>query len=115
MTPEPSQAPDIHAGDILCGRYRAERLIGRSETGSVVEATDMLRGDGVAIKMLEPDLEEADMLAARIRREADVLAKLTSPHVVRVLAVEKHGRSVCIVMELLRGSDLAQLVRKRGQ
>ena len=111
---EPNRETDIQEGDILCGRYRADRLIERSETGVVVEATDMLRGDSVAVKMVEPTLEETEMLAARLRREAHVLAQLTSPHVVRVLDVEKHGRAVCIVMELLRGSNLAQLARKRG-
>src|SRR5689334_16203816 len=105
---------EILQGEIMCGRYRAERCIGRSETGMVVEATDMLRGGGVAIKMLEPKVEETDHLAARLRREAHVLAQLTSPHVVRVFDVDKHGTAVCLVMELLRGSNLGHVVRKRG-
>lgn len=107
---------EINEGDVLCGRYRADRLIDRSETGMVVAATDVLRGDGVAIKMIEPRVpepEEVELLAARLRREAHVLAQLTSPHVVRVFDVQKHGNMVCLVMELLHGANLGQLMRKR--
>lgn len=107
---------EINEGDVLCGRYRADRLIDRSETGMVVAATDVLRGEGVAIKMIEPRVpepEEVELLAARLRREAHVLAQLTSPHVVRVFDVQKHGNMVCLVMELLHGANLGQLMRKR--
>jgi len=107
---------EINVGDVLCGRYRADRLIDRSETGIVVAGTDMLRGDGVAIKMIEPRLpeaEEVELLAARLRREAHVLSQLTSPHVVRVFDVQKHGNMVCLVMELLQGGNLGQVMRKR--
>jgi eukaryotic-like serine/threonine-protein kinase len=107
-------ANEILAGDVLCGRYRAERVIGRGETGLVVGATDLLRGGEVAIKMLEPAAGEVDLLTARLRREAHVLAQLTSPHVVRVFDVEKHGKNVCLIMELLRGGTLAEIVRRRG-
>ncbi|MFO0590413.1 MAG: protein kinase [Polyangiaceae bacterium] len=115
----PSPHPEsfeINEGDVLCGRYRAERLIERSDTGMVVAAVDMLRGEGVAIKMIEPQIpepEEVEMLAARLRREAHVLAQLTSPHVVRVFDVQKHGHVVCLVMELLQGANLGQVMRKR--
>jgi serine/threonine-protein kinase len=116
MAPEDPRTtePAISEGDILCGRYRADYLIDRTENGVVVAATDVLRGDGVAIKMLASTREEADLLAARLRREAHVLAQLTSPHVVRVFDVAKHESSVCMIMELLQGSNLASLVRKRG-
>ncbi|MBK8257013.1 MAG: protein kinase [Polyangiaceae bacterium] len=104
----------IGIGDVLCGRYRAEKVIGRSETGLVVEATDLLRGGGVAIKMLEPAADEVDLLTARLRREAHVLAQLTSPHVIRVFGVEKERSMVCLIMELLKGGTLAEVVRARG-
>ncbi len=107
---------EINEGDVLCGRYRADRLIDRSENGMVVAATDVLRGEGVAIKMIEPrvpDADEVELLAARLRREAHVLAQLTSPHVVRVFDVQKHGSMVCLVMELLQGANLGQVMRKR--
>lgn len=104
----------VGIGDVLCGRYRAEKVIGRSETGLVVEATDLLRGGGVAIKMLEPAADEVDLLTARLRREAHVLAQLNSPHVIRVFGVEKDRSMVCLIMELLKGGTLAEVVRARG-
>jgi serine/threonine protein kinase len=116
MTPDSRRGAELEiaAGEVLCGRYRVDRMLGRSETGVVVAATDLARGGGVAIKMIEPAGEETDLVAARLRREAHVLAQLTSPHVVRVFDVDKHAHAVCLVMELLEGSNLAQLVRKRG-
>lgn len=107
-------AIEIQAGEVLCDRYRADRVIGRGATGLVVGATDLLRGGEVAIKMLEPGAEEVDLLTARLRREAHLLAQLTSPHVVRVFGVEKHRNAVCLIMELMRGATLAEVVRRRG-
>src|SRR5262249_30996275 len=112
MTDEPTQDDlAIGEGDILCERYRADRLIERSERGTVIAATDRVRGGGVAIKMMEPDQGGTSLLFARLRREAHILSQLTSPHVVRVFDVAMHGRALCVVMELLQGLNLARHVR----
>jgi serine/threonine protein kinase len=106
--------PVICEGDVLCGRYRADRVIEHGGTGTVLAVTDLMRDEPAAIKMISADHGEGQLLLARLRREADILSRLTSPHVVRVLDVAMHGRTLCLVMELLEGSNMARFVRKRG-
>src|SRR5262249_38646912 len=52
---------------------------------------------------------------ARFQREADVVAGLRHPNVVEIVDwdVTPDGEP-CMVMELLRGEDLSQRLRKRG-
>lgn len=116
MAEEPAtrEDPTICEGDILCERYRADRVIEHGETGTVLAVTDLVRNERAAIKMISADHGEGPLLLARLRREADILARLTSPHVVRVLDVAMHGRTLCLVMELLAGHNMARFVRKRG-
>lgn len=116
MAEEPGKQSDpvICEGDVLCDRYRADRVIAHGGTGTVLAVTDLVRRERAAIKMISADHAEGELLLARLRREGDILARLTSPHVVRVLDVAMHGRTLCLVMELLEGSDMARFVRKRG-
>lgn len=112
--PGTQDEPVICEGDILCDRYRADRVLEHGGTGTVLSVTDLVRNEAVAIKMISADHGEGSLLLARLRREADILARLTSPHVVRVLDVAMHGRTLCLVMELLKGHNMARFVRRRG-
>lgn len=94
--------------------YRLEALVGRGATGTVHRAC-RLSGSGppVAVKRLaapgRPDLVE------RLRREAEVLASLDHPHVVRILDVVPDGAGVAIVMQYASGGSLADLLAVRGR
>jgi tetratricopeptide (TPR) repeat protein len=73
--------------------------------GEVWKALDQATGDAVAVKLLPGGAPED---AARFEREAQILAGLEHPHVVRYVA---HGASAegapYLVMEWLDGEDLA--------
>jgi hypothetical protein len=64
----------------------------------------------VALKRVATDGEGA----ARLRREAAVLASLDHPHIVRVLDVLEDGAGVALVMPLAAGGSLAALLAERG-
>ena len=51
----------------------------------------------------------------RLRAEAEVLAELELPNVVRVLEIVPDGADVAIVMELAPGGSLEDLLRRRGR
>src|SRR5262245_10989146 len=72
-------------GQVLAGKYRVERTLGRGGMGVVVAAWHLELDQRVAIKFLHPELAERPEAAERFRREARAAAKIKSEHVVRVL------------------------------
>ena len=92
----------IAIGQVLSGKYRLLRLLGDGGMGAVYEATHEGLGTRVAIKVLHADLARRMGLVDRFLQEARVSAQIQSPHVVRVMDVERTPDGVAyIVMELL--------------
>ncbi|KRB74961.1 hypothetical protein ASE01_16430 [Nocardioides sp. Root190] len=98
----------------MLGRYRVDRLLGRGGMGSVYAATDTDLGRSVAVKVISAAHADDAELVARFRREAEVLARLDSPH---IIAIFDHGvadGTPYLVTQLVRGGDLEALVEQRG-
>ncbi|MDH5671790.1 MAG: sigma 54-interacting transcriptional regulator [Myxococcales bacterium] len=80
-------ATDLADGELLAGRYRFDRELGRGGSGRVVLARDTLEGGALrAIKLVEP------AHAARLRWEFALLRQLSHPNLARVyelLSVER--------------------------
>lgn len=102
-------------GEIFEGKYRVERLIGAGGMGMVVEATHFGLDRRVAIKFMRHETRDVPEAAMRFFREARAVASLSSDHVVRVFDNGiAHDGEPYLVMELLRGEDLAAiLVREK--
>ena len=108
-------------GREMAGRYRIEEVIGRGGMGAVYRATDQRLGRSVAVKVITAsagnDPEVRDRLRARFRHEAASAARL--PHHPNVVPVYDYGTDDAlgldyIVMELLRGEDLATRLLRGG-
>ena len=108
-------------GRELAGRYRIEEVIGRGGMGAVYRATDARLGRDVAVKVITAsagnDPEVRERLRARFRHEAASAARL--PHHPNVVPVYDYGTDDelgldYIVMELLRGEDLATRLQRAG-
>ncbi|MEY2930991.1 MAG: hypothetical protein RL033_1740 [Pseudomonadota bacterium] len=109
-----AQSP-LRAGDILAGKYRVERQIGRGGMGIVLAATHLQLEHLVAIKVLRRDVVEDDKALTRLLAEARAAAKIRSEHVARVLDVGTlENGAPFIVMEYLEGEDLADLLDRQG-
>lgn len=105
----------VREGDVLDGKFRVERVLGRGGMGIVVVAQHLQLGQRVAIKFLRPEAIASAEVVARFQREARAAAQLQSENVVRVTDVARLDSGVpYMVMEFLRGSDLGQVVRERG-
>jgi len=103
----------IAEGDVLVGKYRVERIIGRGGMGVVLSAMHLQLNQRVAIKLLLVEAT-ADMVA-RFLREARSSVRLKSEHVARVLDVgELPSGAPFMVMEYLEGSDLSGVIRSGG-
>jgi serine/threonine-protein kinase len=103
------------AGELLGQKFRVERVVGMGGMGFVVAAHHLALDMRVAIKLMRPELRARNELVRRFLREARVAARLTSPHVTRVLDVgQLPDGAPYIVMEYLDGIDLATWLRRHG-
>ncbi len=98
---EPAAIPGYVIGDV----------IGRGGMGTVYRATAQSDGRPVAIKLLAAGFLNDPAFIARFRREADLQAGLTHPHIVPVLASGEHLGVPYIVMRLVEGPSLRDLIR----
>jgi eukaryotic-like serine/threonine-protein kinase len=110
-----AQTDPVSPGDLIGGKYRVERVLGRGGMGVVVAATHAHLGQRVAIKFLLKEAMESDGVAARFLREGRTMVQLTSEHVARVTDVGTHDNGApYLVMEYLEGRDLGEVVTARG-
>ena len=102
------------SGEVLAGRYRLLGLLGRGGVGEVWRAEDLQLGRPVAVKVLRRLEGDALSSLERFRREARATAQLSHPNVVATYDVGTTEDRAYLVMELVRGGDLAQLLRSHG-
>jgi len=88
--------------------YRIAGLLGTGGMGSVYEAEDADLGRRVAIKVLSADLKNQAPMLERFKREARAASALNHPGICTVFAIEQHDGQPFIVMELIKGSTLAE-------
>jgi len=102
-------------GQLLAGKYRVERVLGQGGMGVVVAAHHVVLDEVVAIKFLLPEALRSAEAVARFEREARAAVKIKSEHVARVTDVGRlETGAPYMVMELLRGRDLAVLLHEQG-
>jgi predicted ATPase/serine/threonine protein kinase/GAF domain-containing protein len=90
---------------MIAGRFSLGDLIGKGGTGRVYAARDLTTGRRVAVKLLEDGGLNA---TERFAREADLLATITHPAIVRYLAHGAEGSQLWLAMDWLDGESLAQ-------
>jgi serine/threonine-protein kinase len=106
---------DVREGDVLLGKFRVERTLGRGGMGVVVAARHERLGTRVALKLLQQRMVEDPTATSRFLREAQAAAQLRGEHVARVtdVGVLESGAPY-MVMEYLEGRDLGALVHEQG-
>lgn len=102
--------------ELVAGKYRLTRLLGRGGMGSVWEGIHNTLGTRVACKFIEAEYADSDEARSRFENEARAAASLRSKHVVEVYdhGVTADGRPY-IVMEFLRGEPLDKRLEKSGR
>ncbi len=114
----PRRREPVKTGEVLKGRFRIERVIGSGGMGVVYGGRHLELDQPIAIKFLLA--EDAGRDVRRFLSEARAVASLDSPHVARVLdagVMETRGGDVIpfIVMERLKGCDLAAILAQRSR
>ncbi|MGA7952420.1 MAG: serine/threonine-protein kinase, partial [Gloeobacterales cyanobacterium] len=101
-------------GTRIKDRYELLKELGRGGYSVVYEALDLKLGMQVAVKMMVPPPAVAHLARERIRREVLAVRALTHPHIVHVFDLLEEGPWNFIIMELVRGADLQEIVKKQG-
>lgn len=102
------------AGTLLSDRYRIDRRLAVGGMGTVYVATDERLGREVAVKVLKEELAHDERFVERFRREARAAGALTHPNVANVYDFAQDGERHYMVMELVRGRDLARVLREES-
>ncbi len=119
--PPGPQAPPVSSSVMplsgQIGRYTLERRLGSGGLGTVWSAYDTVLARQVAIKTLPLHMPaaEREAIAERVLDEARAAARLSHPHIVTVHDAGIAGEGAYLAMELLRGKDLAELLRSGWQ
>lgn len=99
-------------GTVLQDRYRIIGPLGRGGMGSVYEARHTGTGASFALK---ETLSETPLIRAAFEHEARLLGKLEHEAFPRVTDYFSENDKLYLVMELVRGDDLAVLLRRRTE
>jgi serine/threonine-protein kinase len=106
----------VSPGDLLAGKYRIERVIGRGGMSVLFAAKHVALDQQVAVKFLLPSMAAKAESVGRFLREARAVARLRSRHVAGVLDVgTAPGGTPYMVIEYLEGADLAQVCEAKGR
>jgi eukaryotic-like serine/threonine-protein kinase len=105
---------DLVPGCLLNGTFRIRHPIAEGGMGVVYLATHERLPGLFVVKTPRPSIVGDDQIAARLRQEAQVLASLNHPNIVRVIDFnETSAGTPYVVMEFLDGRDLNEILRAR--
>src|ERR1700722_5776671 len=98
--------------------YQVIRLLGQGGMGTVYEVEDTTVGKRYVLKTLHANLRDRKEIAARINKEARVLAQLSHPNIVEVVTAGGTGDSLRLpyfLMQKLNGYTLRAVLTLKGQ
>ncbi len=101
-------------GNVISGRYRVDQFIGRGGMADVYKVWDLERAAFLAMKVLHEGLAEDQVFLRRFRREAQTLAKLKHPNIVRFYELGQDGELVFMLMEYVDGMTLSKARNRWG-
>jgi hypothetical protein len=99
---------------LIDGRYRLDTELARGAIGAVWRGLDAANGDPVAVKVLHPEAAQRPELVSGLLNEAEILAGLDHPSVIRIRDFVPSPRGYALVMDLVRGLDLRRRLLADG-
>ncbi|WP_051797670.1 serine/threonine-protein kinase [Catenuloplanes japonicus] len=99
---------------LLHGRYQLDAEIARGAIGAVWSGRDTATGRSVAVKLLRSEAASQPDLVRNFVDEAEILAELSHPCIVRPIEFGREADRHVFVMELVDGEDLRKRLRRDG-
>ena len=101
-------------GDEFAG-YRLRSVLGRGGMSAVYQAENPRLGNVIALKILAPELAADDVFRTRFLEESRIAAAMNHPHVIPIHDMGSSGGLLYIAMRCVAGTDLRQMIAKRGR
>jgi serine/threonine-protein kinase len=104
-------------GVVFAGRYRIVRCIAAGGMGAVYEVVHLETERRRALKVMLPHILQSAELRERFKREARIAAHVESEFIVDVsdAGVDEATQMPFLVMELLRGEELGDRLKRLGR
>jgi serine/threonine protein kinase len=110
----PSTLPPLNPEENLVGQYldayRIEALLGRGGMANIYRGMDVRLKRNVAIKVIDAPFRTESEYASRFKREAQAIAQLEHPNIVRLYQYGDANGLLYMVMEYIEGVDLHQVL-----
>ena len=101
-------------GDEFAG-YRIRAVLGRGGMSVVYQAENLRLNNVIALKVLAPELAANDVFRARFLEESRIAASLNHPNVIPIYDMGSSDGLLYIAMRYVSGTDLRQIIKKRGR
>jgi serine/threonine protein kinase len=101
-------------GDEFAG-YRLRAVLGKGGMSTVYQAENPRLGNVIALKVLAPELASDDVFRTRFLEESRIAAAMNHPHVIPIHDMGSTDGLLYIAMRCVSGTDLRQMISKRGR
>lgn len=95
-------------GDVFARRYEVGAVIGGGTFGLVYDAFDRTGRRRVVLKEVRPSWRHKPEFATQVLEEARILLRVSDPHLVRFVALERAGEGHVLVLEHVEGETLRE-------
>lgn len=95
------------------GKYRFLEELGRGPLGTVYKAADETLDREVAVKVLNPELSNSELMK-HFQTEATTLARLHHSDIATIHEIQRTDTDLLMVMELVKGETLEHLSQRCG-
>jgi len=99
-------------GEVLAGQYRVDELLGEGGMAVVYKVWDIRRATYLALKLLKRDLAQDKVFIRRFHREAQTLADLQHPNIVRLYGLEQDRDLAFMLLDYINGPSLQSVIYK---
>jgi hypothetical protein len=100
---------------VLVDRYELEEELARNGMGPMWRAADRVLGRAVAVELIHPDLGDDPAFVERSTHDARILARITDPHLTRLLDTGTQEGVRFVVREFVAGETLRERLARRGR
>ncbi|HEX3713450.1 MAG TPA: protein kinase [Trebonia sp.] len=95
--------------------YRLVSVLGKGGMSIVFRAENPRLGNVIALKVLDPSLATDDVFRTRFLEESRIAASMNHPNVIPIHDMGSSGALLYIAMRCVTGTDLRQMLKKRGR
>ncbi|MFA5162052.1 MAG: protein kinase [Elusimicrobiales bacterium] len=108
----PAKTETEKPSDMVSGKYRLLREVGRGGMAIVYEAVDIQLDKKFALKKMKEGSSLSERERKRFIEEARITAKLRHPNIVDIYSINEEGADIYLVFEFVDGKTLENLLTR---